>query len=499
MNPSVVALATISGIVAVGSAIGFLARFHRKMDLEQWTVGGRGFGLVLVWLLMAGEIYTTFTFFGASGWAYSRGAPVLYILGYGPLIYVVSFFILPALWEVGQKHRLQTQADFFQTRYGSTYLAAFVALVGVVCLIPYVQIQVTGLGIIVELASFGAIHRVPAMIIGFALVAGFVFVSGIRGVAWVSVIKDVLLLVAAVVVGIAVPRIYFGGIGPLFAALSKTHPSHLVMPGATKNLGHLWYVTTVLMISFGFYMWPQYFAASYTARSGRILRRNAVIMPLYGISMPLMFFVGLSAFLVLPGLSSGDLSMFAMVRKTFPAWFLGMVGGAGALTAMVPAAIQLLTGATLYSKNLFRPLLAPSMTDQQVARLAKAMVLVLTLGAVLLAIYSSMSLVSLWLLGSAGVAQFFPGVVLGLFSKRVTTSGVFAGLVTGIATAAFLILTGRDPYHGWAAGFLALCFNFAMTGMVSLLTSVRVTGFGSPATMSASQSAAPSAGPSSYR
>jgi solute:Na+ symporter, SSS family len=126
-----VALAIMSGIVAVGALVGFLARFHHKMDLEQWTVGGRGFGLALVWLLVAGEIYTTFTFLGASGWAYSRGAPVLYNLGQAPLMYVVSFFILPLIWEAGRTHRLQTQADFFQVRYGSTYLAAFVALIGV--------------------------------------------------------------------------------------------------------------------------------------------------------------------------------------------------------------------------------------------------------------------------------------------------------------------------------------------------------------------------------
>src|SRR5215472_13933506 len=73
------------------------------MDLEQWTVGGRGFGLVLVWLLMAGEIYTTFTFLGASGWAYSRGAPILFNLGQAPLIYVTSFYILPLIWEVGRR------------------------------------------------------------------------------------------------------------------------------------------------------------------------------------------------------------------------------------------------------------------------------------------------------------------------------------------------------------------------------------------------------------
>jgi len=35
--------------------------------------------------------------------------------------------------------------------------------------------------------------------------------------------------------------------------------------------------------------------------------------------------------------------------------------------------------------------------------------------------------VALLMLGYAGVTQLFPGVVLGLFSKRVTASGVFAG------------------------------------------------------------------------
>jgi solute:Na+ symporter, SSS family len=467
----------ISGIVGVGSLVGFLARSRHKMDLEQWTVGGRGFGLVLVWLLMAGEIFTTFTFLGASGWAYSRGAPVLYILGYSPLIYVVSFYILPPIWEVGRKHGLQTQADFFQVRYGTSYLAAFVALVGVVCLIPYLQIQLTGLGIIVEIASFGAIHRTPAMVVACALVAAFVFVSGVRGVAWVSIIKDILLLFAAVFVGIAVPHIYFGGIGPMFAAVAHAKPSHLVMPGATKDLGHSWYVSTVLLTSLTFYMWPQYFAATFTARSGKILRRNAVIMPLYAIAMPLMFFVGLSAVLVLPGLSNGDLSLLTIVRKTFPPWFLGFVGGAGALTAMVPAAVQLLTGATLYAKNLFRPLFAPGMTDHQVAKLAKILVLVLTLGALFLAIYTSASLVSLLLLGLAGVAQLFPGVVLGLYSRRVTTPGVFAGMASGIALAVFLMLTGRNPYRGWNAGFIALCFNFGVTGIVSLFTTVRISDF----------------------
>ncbi|MBZ5629074.1 MAG: sodium:solute symporter family protein, partial [Acidobacteriia bacterium] len=433
----------------------------------------RGFGLLLVWLLMAGEIYTTFAFLGASGWAYSRGGPTLYILGYLTLAYVVSFYILPQVWEVGRKHALQTQSDFFQRRYGSKYLAAFVSLVGVVFMIPYLQLQLTGLGIIVEVASFEGIGRTPAMIVAFALVAGFVFASGVRAVAWVSVLKDILLLGAAFAIGISVPYHYFGGIGPMFAALVKIKPQHLTMPGSTPNLGHSWYISTVLLTSFGFYMWPHTFGSTYTAKSGNTLRRNAVVMSLYGITLPLIFFVGYAAILVAPGLKNGDLSLLTVVRKTFPAWFLGLIGGAGALTAMVPAAIQILTAATLFAKNLYRPIFAPRTTDAQVARLAKIMVLVITAVALYFAIYSSTTLVALLLLGYAGVTQFFPGVVLGLYSRRVTTSGIFAGMVAGVGTVALLMLTRRDPFHGLNAGFCALCLNFAVTVIVSLFTPAR--------------------------
>ena len=475
MNPSLVPLAVISGIVAAGSFVGFYAGSHRKMDLEQWTVGGRGFGMLLVWMLMAGEIYTAFTLLGASGWAYSKGGPVLYILGYAPLMYVVSFYILPQVWEAGRKYHLQTQADFFRARYNSKYLAAFVALVGIIFIIPYLQLQITGLGMIVEVASFGGIHRTPAMVISFAIVAAFVLTSGIRGVASVSILKDVLLLFAAVFVGVAVPYIYFGGIGPMFGALARAKPSHLVMPGATTNLGHSWYVSSVLLSALGFYMWPHYIGASFTAKSGDILRRNAVIMPFYSITMPLMFFVGLAATLILPGLANGDLAMLTLVRKTFPAWFLGVIGGAGALTAMVPAGVMILTAATLFAKNLCRPILWPSMTDEQVANLAKASVLVITVAALCSAIYSSSTLVALLLLGFGGVAQFFPGVVLGLYSKRVTMQGVFAGIVVGVVVFIVLALTKHDPIVGLNAGFVGLCCNAAVVACVSPLT--RATGF----------------------
>jgi SSS family solute:Na+ symporter len=474
VSAAVISVSITLGIVALGATVGFLAGVHRKMDLEQWTVGGRGFGAVLMFLLMAGEVYTTFAFLGASGWAYSRGGPALYVLAYLTLSYVVSFFILPAIWEVGRKYGMQTQSDFFLRRYGNNYLAGFVCIVGIAAFVPYLQLQLTGIGIIVSIASFDGISRTWAMATAVILLIAFVFASGIRAVAWIAVVKDALMLIVAVAIGIGIPLIHFGGVGPMFTALAHERPGHLTMPGATSNLGHSWFISTVLLTSLGNYMWPHNFGAAFTAKSADTLRRNAVVMPLYSLTLVLIFIAGFAAMLVVPGLTNGDLAMLTAVRQTFPPWFVGVIGGAGALTAMVPAAIFILSAATLFSKNFYRPVFAPQMTDDQVASLARAAVVILGLISLVLAIYSSSTLVSLLLTGYAGITQFFPGVLLGLFWRRVTTSAVFAGLASGVAVAAFLMLSHRDPLFGLSAGFLALCLNFLLVVLGSLLTPARI-------------------------
>src|SRR5262249_50805857 len=72
---------------------------------------------------------------------------------------------------------------------------------------------------------------------------------------------------------------------------------------------------------------------------------------------------------------------------------------------------------------LLRVVFAPAMSVGAVARLARFTVPGLCLLSLYLAVYSSTTLVSLLLLGYAGVTQFFPGVVLGLFWKRANSTG----------------------------------------------------------------------------
>jgi SSS family solute:Na+ symporter len=192
-------------------------------------------------------------------------------------------------------------------------------------------------------------------------------------------------------------------------------------------------------------------------------------MPFYQIPILLVFMVGFTALLVLPGLKNGDMAFLELVHKTYPGWFMGFVGAAGAVTAMVPASVLVLFAATLLVKNVYQAAFAPSADEKKILRLSRLMVLVIMAAALIFALRFPNVLVNLLLIGYDGVSQFFPGVVLGLFWKRVTRAGVLAGLVTGIGIAVILVFGKHDPFMGMNAGFVALLANAMVTVLVSLM------------------------------
>ena len=192
-------------------------------------------------------------------------------------------------------------------------------------------------------------------------------------------------------------------------------------------------MSTILLTGMGFYCWPHTFASAFSAKDERTIRRNAIIMPLYQLPILLVFFVGFTALLVMPGLKQPDTALLALVTRSYPGWFAGFVGGAGAVTAMVPASMLLLVASTLVAKNIYRPLQGGAVSEAQLMRASRGFMLVIAVVALVLALWSPNELVKLLIFGYDGIAQFFPGIVLGVFVRRVTARPVMLGLVAGEA------------------------------------------------------------------
>ncbi|PWI58289.1 sodium:solute symporter family protein [Sulfoacidibacillus thermotolerans] len=460
------ALLITFGTMLLALALGLAARRKRSLNLEQWTVGGRGFGILFVFLLLAGEIYTTFTFLGGSSWAYGVGGPTVYILAYGAIAYILSYFLLPPIWRYGKRHQLISQPDYFWRRFNSKGLSIFVAIVGVIAMIPYLQLQITGLGLIMQTTSYGAINQATAMIIGVIVLAIYVTISGVYGTAWTAVIKDIAVLAIVLIVGIALP-LHVGGFQAMFEKINTLHPHFLTLQ--TNGMGVPWFISTVLLTSLGFYMWPHSFGAVYTAKNERVFRRNATFLPLYQLILLFVFFAGFAALLIVPGLKNTNLALLAAVQKVFPAWFVGVIGGAGILTALVPGSLLLMAASTLIAENIYRPL--TKAMDSQVQTVARIMVWVLGAVTLYFSLHSNATIVALLLMGYNFVTQFFPSVVLSLFWPRVVNKyGAFSGILVGVALVIAFAQNSVPIIWHLNSGFVAFLANFLTVLLISSLS-----------------------------
>lgn len=474
------ALVVIFAFLFISIYLGIRAKRGKDMNLEQWTVGGRGFGALFVFLLMAGEIYTTFTFLGGSSWAYGKGGPALYILSYISLSYIIGYFLLPAIWKYAKEKNLMSQPDFFTSKYKSPFLGIVVSFVGVVALVPYLILQFKGLGIIVSEASYGSISPTAAVWIGAISLTIYVMISGIHGSAWTAVIKDIMIFISVLFLGIYVPFHYYGGLQPMFEAVQAAQPGFLIIPD--KGLSISWFISTVLLTVLGFYMWPHTFGSIYSAKNENVFRKNAIVSPLYTLMLLFVFFVGFTAILQVPGLKGADqdLSLLRLSIKTFDPWFVGFIGAAGLLTALVPGSMILMAAATSLSKNVYKTMV-PSANDAQISRLAKILVPVIALLSVYFTLNGGNTIVTLLLMGYSLVTQLFPTFICSLFKRNfINKYGANAGILLGVSTVAYLTISKStiatmfpslpQAVKDLNVGIIALVINVIGMIAVSLLT-----------------------------
>ncbi len=460
MTPQGTALGIVAVVVASTIAFALVGVRRLRVDPQEYIVGSRSFGAVLLWILLAGEIYTSFTFLGAAGWAYGKGAPAFYILAYGTVAYTIGYFLLPPLWRAGKQHGLLTLPDFFILRYRSKTLGGAIALLQFFLAVPYVTLQLTGLQILLTIAGYGKLNATVAVSVAFSAIALFVFTAGLRGAAWASVIKDCAVLLAVIFAGILLPIHFFGSPAAMVGRVLTLHPHWMTLQFGAAPQGEIWYISTVLLTSVGFFMGPANAPAIYSSRDENTLRRNMIFMPIYQLVLLLVFSAGFTALAVMPGLHgpAADQSFMLLLQHTYPAWAVGLVASAGALAALLPASGLLLGSASVVSENVLGG--AKTWTTRALVLLVAALALVLW-------IFEKQTLVDLLLLYYNGITQLMPGVVFAFIWPRVNAWAVAAGIAGGEAVAFYLVHHSVELW-GINPGFFALLVNVALCAIVAI-------------------------------
>ncbi|WP_406641344.1 sodium:solute symporter [Amycolatopsis sp. WGS_07] len=464
-------------LIAVGSIVGgtVAAARGRTMNLQEWSVGGRRFGTWLFWFLLVGETFTTFALLGASQGVFSNGAPGFYVLGTVVLTAAVGYWVVPKIWRAGKQHGLVTMADYFTTRFEARWFGGLVAVFGIVALLLYAQVQLTGLSLILASLFGSEVPSLAYVVAGGVLVAGFVLVGGMRSAAFTAIVKDVLLIAILLVVAIGAADAA-GVSGPLgvFDAMKQAHPSGATLPGlhGSTATNTWWWMSFLLLTPLGSFALPHMFQVSYSAKDVATIRRNQVIQPLYSLFYVLIVMIALAAVLALPKLTDkqANASLLIFVREKYPEWVIGLLGGAGILVALVPTAVLVLAASSLFTRNVLgarSKKWASSLTAMRVG------VLVFTALSVLLVAHSNEKLLSIMTNVYSAVGQLAPALFLSMLWRRVTAPGLAAGALCGgliVGVPALGSLAAHTMPPGTVVGLPALVVNLIVTVAVSLVT-----------------------------
>ncbi|WP_051166534.1 sodium:solute symporter family protein [Amycolatopsis orientalis] len=455
---------TLAGIVLIG-VLGFVGRRRPAADLAEWTVGGRKFGALTMWFLQAGEVFTTFTFLGMAGLAFSGGVAAMYALPYVPIAYVVLFFLAKRIWRMGKERGYLTQGDFLEDRYSSRALGTVSAILGVVFVLPYLQLQITGLGLIVRLVTGDHASGTLSMIAGSVLVVAFVLWAGLRGVAATSYFKDAIMLVVLVVLIVAVPAHFAGGVSGVFRKIDQLHPEKLFVHAGAND--HTWFVTSMLVsaIGVGLMTLPHTWPALMSARDPKVLRRNYTWMPVYELCLLLPMIIGFAAILVVPKGNDPNGVLLTLSKDALPGWVTGLVVVAATATAMVPAGGILIGISSLVARNITRV-----RSERKQFWINHGTVVLASALALVLGIFRPDLLANLLLLTYSGSVQLAPANLLGFLKKvPVGKAPVFAGLLAGEVVVIWLTFVDPKLVGTVNVGLVGLAVNVIVLALAALI------------------------------
>jgi solute:Na+ symporter, SSS family len=488
-------------VTGIGFAAARWRRAEDMMHLNEWGLGGRGFGTFVAWFLIGGDLYTAYTFIAVPAAVFGAGAVTgFFAVSYTIIVFPIALIFLPRLWSIARAHNYVTPADFVRGRYGSRGLSLAMAFTGILALLPYIALQLVGIQAVLTVMGVGAsssntfVKDLP-LFIAFLVLAIFTYVSGLRAPALIAFIKDILIYVMVIVAVLYIPT-RVGGWGHIFAA-GEAHmkavnpatkkPNGVFIP--TTGNSQLAFSTLALGSALALMVYPHSVTGVLSTRRRDVIKRNMALLPLYSI---MLGFIALLGYVALADKTTAanvkkagnaQLAVPYLFQHMFPSWFTGLAFSAIVIGALVPAAIMSIAAANLFTRNIFKEFFKPDASPRLQTSVSRWVSLVVKLGALLFALELPRTFsINLQLLGGIWILQTFPSIVLGLFTRWFHRWALLAGWLGGMifgTIAAYNVATPTTSHwagsvdtefgHTVYIGLSAIILNIAITVILTLI------------------------------
>ncbi len=486
-----IAAVIFSVLVASVLLLGFLAARWKRGDLTQlheWGLGGRQFGTIISWFLIGGDVYTAYTFIAVPALMFGAGAVAFFAVPYTIVCYPILYVVFPKLWRVCTKYGFVTGPEFVRGRYGNRWLALAVGITGIAATMPYIALQLVGMQTVIGgLEPRSWLGGNLSLGVAFAVLAAFTYTSGLRAPAMIAVVKDTLIYLTIVVAVLVIPA-KLGGFGLVF---SKVASEKILLPHPTSASTGMYsgYATLALGSAMALFLYPHTTTGILSASSGRVIRRNAAILPAYSFMLGLIALLGAMAIAAnvetMPQFAGGfnefgtSFAVPALLIETLPNWFVGIAFAAIAIGALVPAAIMAIASANIFSRDIWREFISPNADPENESKMARYFAIAVIICALAFIYFLPLKYaIELQLLGGMWMIQVLPAVVFSLFTRFYNGWALLAGWSIGFLLATHYALANHLVGAIYAFHFFGLtvpCYIALWTLVVNVIISTALS------------------------
>ena len=472
--------------------------YGKSKNLDSFLIGGRNIGAWATAFAYGTTYFSAVVFVGYAGQhGWNIGIGSIWIgVGNAVLGCLLSWLLFAnRTRKMTKELDARTMPDYFEKRYNSRGMKILAAMIIFVFLVPYSAAVYKGLG-----SLFGAVFpNVPTWVwmMGIAvLTAIYLVAGGYIATSYTDLVQGVIMIVGVIMLVITVLRHEaVGGIGGLMEKLKNFEslpgdPNPVSGSQLTNIFGgssFRFLCFNIMLTSFGTWGLPQMIGKFYAIKDTAAIKRGTVISTFFCTVIGCgAYLIGSTSRLILGGqLTEGgiDAVIPTLLMKVLSGGKLGLILLAIIMVLLLSASMSTLQSVVLTSASAVAVDLIPSIRRKEIKSdaqmlLTRLFCLAFVACSFIFATQNIPIIVSLMSFSWGVVSGCFIGpYIWGLFSKKITKSGAFAGILSGLITVggATLVISLNSGFSAAAAkspemGVSAMAVSMMIVPLVSAFT-----------------------------
>lgn len=487
-------------VYAVAMALIGCISYGKSKTLDGFLIGGRNIGAWVTAFAYGTTYFSAVVFVGYAGQhGWNIGIGAIWIgIGNAVLGCLLSWLLFAnRTRKMTKKLEAKTMPEYFEKRYDSKGMKIFAAIIIFVFLVPYSAAVYKGLGSLFS-AVFPEVDTWVWMLIIACLTAVYLVAGGYVATAYTDLVQGIIMIVGVVCLVVAVlSHGNVGGLSGLIENLSNFEslpgdPDPTTGAQLTDIFGgssFKFLCVNIMLTSFGTWGLPQMIGKFYAIKDTAAIKRGTVISTLFCAIIGCgAYLIGSASRLILNGqLPKGgvDSVIPAVLMEVLGGGTLGIILLAVIMILLLSASMSTLEAVVLTSASAVAVDLIPSLRKKETKPetqmlLTRILCLVFVACSFIFATQNIPIIVNLMSFSWGVVSGCFIGpYIWGLFSKKITKIGAYAGMIAGLLTVGgatlVISLISEAGFSAAAAkspemGVIAMAVSMVVVPVVSLFT-----------------------------